>query len=95
MANGTLYVSLLFGWFYLWAAAPQGKLPEEGPYCHAAVEFADGVLVDPRRCSWFRRAVTDYGRGTDARLQSLLWIHRGWGLAHFLILVWVDGRPHH
>src|SRR5690606_9642986 len=31
LANGALYMSLLFGWFYLWTAAPQWSAPEQGP----------------------------------------------------------------
>lgn len=30
MADGTFYVSLLFGWFYLWTAAPQWAVPDQG-----------------------------------------------------------------
>tara|TARA_R110000822_G_scaffold31316_5_gene90618 strand:- start:9430 stop:11946 length:2517 start_codon:yes stop_codon:yes gene_type:complete len=87
MANGTLYVSLLFGWFYLWTAAPQWEVPEEGPIAMLPL-IASGVLLT-LAVLVFRRAVSRLRQGTDARLQSLLWIATGLGLAHFLILVWV------
>src|SRR3546814_4222710 len=28
LANGALYLSLLFGWFYLWAVSPQWQVPD-------------------------------------------------------------------
>src|SRR5690606_18736174 len=31
MANGTLFASLLFGWFYLWTAAPRWQFPAQAP----------------------------------------------------------------
>ena len=87
MANGTLYVSLLFGWFYLWTAAPQWEVPEEGPIAMLPL-IASGVLLT-LAVLVFRRAVSRLRQGTDARLQSLLWIASGLGLMSFLTLVWV------
>src|SRR3546814_1380729 len=28
LANGALYLSLLFGWFYLWTVSPQWQVPD-------------------------------------------------------------------
>src|SRR5690606_34409262 len=30
MADATLYVSLVFGWFFLWTASPQWTVPDSG-----------------------------------------------------------------
>jgi len=87
MANGTLYVSLLFGWFYLWTAAPQWSVPDEAPISlwpllasGAALTLA--VLV-------YRRAVAQLRGGSDTSLQPLLWIAAGLGALHFGLLAWV------
>ncbi len=86
MANGTLYVSLLFGWLYLWAVAPQWEVPDRNPLSLTWLIFSGalvtvGVLV-------FRYAVGELRAGRDGRLVPLFWATAGLGLGHWLILLW-------
>ena len=87
MANGTLYASLLFGWFYLWTAAPQWSVPEEGPVALWPL-LASGVLLSLAMLP-YRAAVVQLRKGDDSQLQLRLWITAGLGLAHFALLLWV------
>ncbi|MEH6565235.1 MAG: cytochrome c oxidase subunit I [Halopseudomonas sp.] len=86
MANGTLYVSLLFGWFYLWTAAPQWQVPEQAPIALLPLLLSGGLLCVA--VVVYRRAVAQLREGRDAQLQWLLWLAATLGLLHFLLLVW-------
>ena len=43
LANGALYLSLLFGWFYLWTVSPQWRVPES--QLNGWLMFASAVLL--------------------------------------------------
>ncbi|SDR78353.1 cytochrome c oxidase subunit I+III [Halopseudomonas litoralis] len=87
MANGSLYASLLFGWFYLWTAAPQWHAPEQGPLAWTPL-LASGVLLSLAVVTfqWLTRQLR---RGVTARLQSGLWLVAAMGLAHVVLLTWL------
>ncbi|MFA5494374.1 MAG: cytochrome c oxidase subunit I [Porticoccaceae bacterium] len=87
MANGTLYASLLFGWFYLWTAAPQWSVPEEGPIALWPL-LASGLLLSTAALP-YRSALAELRMGGDRRLQSRLWTAAGLGLGHVALLLWV------
>ena len=85
LANGALYMSLLFGWFYLWTAAPQWSAPDNGPLplwllllCGVPASIA--LWLFHRLCQ--RLAV-----GDALQLQRQLWLSAGFGLLHFLMLL--------
>lgn len=86
-ANGTLYLSLLFGWFYLWTAAPLWSAPEEGPLSLWGL-LASGLVLS---ITVFlnNRLVARLRKGDDQNLQRGLWIVTGLGTVHFMILLWV------
>ncbi len=86
-ANGTLYLSLLFGWFYLWTAAPLWSAPEEGPLSMWGL-LASGLVLS---ITVFlnNRLVARLRKGDDQNLQSGLWLVTGLGAAHFALLLWV------
>ncbi|WAJ35500.1 cytochrome c oxidase subunit I [Pseudomonas sp. GOM7] len=44
LANGALYLSLLFGWFYLWTVAPHWQAPPQ-PVFDQRLVLASGVLL--------------------------------------------------
>lgn len=44
MADATLYLSLLFSWFYLWTVSPEWRLPEETPLALAPLVLC-GLLL--------------------------------------------------
>ena len=87
MANGSLYASLLFGWFYLWTAAPQWQAPEQGPLdlplllCSGiGLSLAVGIY------HWLTRQLR---RGLSSRLAGGLWLVALLGAVHAALLVWV------
>ena len=88
MADGTLYVSLLFGWFYLWTVAPYWQLPEQRPISLTWL-LISGVLLTI--AVWvFRSAVSRLRlRQPDAKLAARFWFTAVTGLLHLLALLWV------
>jgi len=84
MANGIFYVSLLFGWFYLWTAAPRWTAPDQ-----VAIELipivACGLLLTV--------AVAVYGftlaglrKGHERGLELKLWLVVGLAGGHWAFL---------
>jgi cytochrome c oxidase subunit I+III len=87
MANGTLYVSLLFGWFYLWTASPQWQVPDEGPIALLPL-LGSGVLLV--LAVWrYRSAVTRLATTDAADLQGQLWLTVALGATHLALLFWL------
>ncbi|TVP60542.1 MAG: cytochrome c oxidase subunit I [Halomonadaceae bacterium] len=87
MANGTLYLSLLFGWFYLWTVAPLWTLPPENPLSLAPL-LLSGVLLTLAVIG-YQQLVTGLRRRRGRPLKRQLWWVTGLGLGHFLLLLWV------
>ena len=86
-ANGTLYLSLLFGWFYLWTAAPLWSAPGDGPLSLGGLLVSGGLLS----CAvlFNNRLVARLRKGNDQNLQRGFWLVTAIGLVHFLVLLWV------
>lgn len=87
IANGSLFLSLLFGWFYLWTVAPQWQAPAASPLSASALLLA-GVLLTAATL-WLRRIVSALRSGTAAGLQTSFWGIAGLGLAHIGVLLYV------
>ncbi|PMR76636.1 cytochrome c oxidase subunit I [Billgrantia endophytica] len=45
LANGSLFLSLLFGWFYLWTVAPEWQMPATSPLSMPMLVAAGGALT--------------------------------------------------
>ena len=87
MANGSLYASLLFGWFYLWTAAPQWQAPDQGPLALMPL-LASGVLLSGG-VLLYHGLVRRLRRGVTARLAGGLWLVAVLGLLHLALLTWL------
>ncbi|WP_290647606.1 cytochrome c oxidase subunit I [Aquisalimonas sp.] len=88
LANGTLYVSLIFGWLYLWTASPGWSVPE-GQQIPLVPLIGSGVLLTLTVLFYHR--VVERLRGRDATgLQGKLWGVSILGGAHVALLVWVQ-----
>ncbi len=85
MANGTLYASLLFGWFYLWTVAPQWSVPEDTPLALWPL-LASGLVLSVAVLV-FRNAATRLRAGNDVHLQRRLWLAAAIGAGHFGLLL--------
>ena len=87
MANGTLYASLLFGWFYLWSASPQWYAPPEAPIAFIPL-IASGVLLTLSTVL-YRQVVGRMGQGESIGLEGRLWLISLVGLVHVGLLLWI------
>lgn len=86
-ANGTLYLSLLFGWFYLWTAAPLWSAPEEGPLSIWGLVASGALLSGAVLLN--NRLVARLRKGNDQHLQRGFWLVVAIGAVHFAVLLWV------
>ena len=85
LANGALYLSLVFGWFYLWTVAPQWQVPEQR--LDGWPMLVSGVLLSAG-CIWLHRLIKRLRQGT---LNTLLVNLAGLALLASLqtaLLVW-------
>ena len=87
MANGTLYLSLLFGWFYLWTASPQWQSPDQSPISLWPLLIGGALLSTATLC--FQRATRRLAQGIDQRLQGQFWLTSLIAGLHWLLLVWL------
>ncbi len=86
-SNGALYLSLLFGWFYLWTAAPRWSAPEDGPLSIWGLVASGAALT----CAVFinNQLVARLRKGSDQHLQRGFWAVVAFGLLHVAVLLWV------
>ena len=87
MANGTLYLSLLFGWFYLWTAAPEWSPPEDQALSLWLV-IASGILLSLGTVLHHRIA-RRLAAGDATNLSGRLWQAAALGAAHVAVLIGV------
>ncbi|MGD8174837.1 cytochrome c oxidase subunit I [Marinimicrobium sp. ARAG 43.8] len=85
MLNGTFYVSLLFGWFYLHTVAPQWQVPEQARLSLEWLGFSGGFLV--AALAVYRRAVRRLKAREDRHLGAALWVAAGLGALHVALLL--------
>jgi cytochrome c oxidase subunit I+III len=85
LANGALYLALLFGWFYLWTVAPDW-IPAERSL--PAWPLLASLLVLTPACIWLRRTLTRLRRSDDAALARNLGALALLGLLQSALLLW-------
>ena len=85
LANGSLYLSMLFGWFYLWTVAP-GGMTGEARLQHWPLLLGIGLLS--AAVLWLRRCLKRLRAGDDAQLARNLAAITGLGLAQSALLLW-------
>lgn len=71
LADATLFISLLFGWFYLWTAAPQWQPPEQIQFSRGLL-FISGLLLTVATV-WFTRVIKRVRKHKIEFLQINLW----------------------
>ena len=87
LANGTLYLSLLFGWFYLWTVAPNWSVPEENPIAWVPLVVSGGLLT---LATWgFNQLTARLRQGQTKGLELKLWLAAFLSLLHAGSLLWV------
>ena len=86
LANGALYLALLFGWFYLWTVAPNWQMPQHIPFDHGLL-LASAVLLSLPTW-WQARAIKRLRNGNDRGLRGHLALVAGLGLGQSGLLLW-------
>ncbi|MEP1213945.1 MAG: cytochrome c oxidase subunit I [Marinobacter sp.] len=84
MADGTFYASLMFGWFYLWTAAPEWTVP-----AHDSVTLLPMILsglVLTVAVIAYCHLVKGLRRGFAAHLGARLWLIAALGVGHWVLL---------
>ncbi|QJQ94749.1 MULTISPECIES: cytochrome c oxidase subunit I [Halomonadaceae] len=66
LANGSIFMSLLFGWFYLWTVAPEWRMPETSPLSMPMLALA-GVAATAGSL-WLEKLVRGLRRRDDSGL---------------------------
>jgi cytochrome c oxidase subunit I+III len=87
LANASLFLSLLFGWLYLWTVAPQWQSPEQSPIDWLPLFGSGLVLLGV--LGWFRFITRQLRARDPIPLQSALWGVTLLGLVHSGLLAWV------
>ncbi|MDX5375956.1 MAG: cytochrome c oxidase subunit I [Halomonas sp.] len=84
LANGSFYLSLLFGWFYLWTVAPEWQMPASSPLSLPLLAGVGLVLTlgAARLASLVRRL----RRGSDAGLGGGMYLAAGLGALQAMLL---------
>ncbi len=85
-ADGALFLSLLFGWFYLWIVAPFWQAPESAPVAWVSLLISGGLLTGS--AIWFNLVTRQIRKGQYNHLQTQLWGIAVIGLAHCGSLIW-------
>ena len=86
LANGALYLALLFGWFYLWTVAPNWQVPEHMPFNHGLL-LASALLLSLATW-WQARAIKRLRRGDARNLRGHMALVAGLGLGQTGLLLW-------
>jgi len=87
LANGALYLCLLFGWFYLWTVSPEWQVPEQSEL-NGWLMLASALLLTVGTL-WMRRVPAQLRRGTSTHLLRDLCISAGLGLVQCAALLWL------
>ncbi|MDN7128077.1 cytochrome c oxidase subunit I [Pseudidiomarina terrestris] len=87
LADGALFLALLFGWLYLWAVAPNWTLPDESLVSLPVMAWSGAFLTFATW--WYCRAVKQLKAGDDTGLQTRFWVVTAAGAIHLVLLVGV------
>ncbi|MCC5854150.1 MAG: cytochrome c oxidase subunit I [Idiomarina sp.] len=85
MADGALYLALIFGWLYLWTVSPEWQMPGES-LLSVPVLLVSGVLVTVATLL-FHRLTAALNQGQAHGLQMKLWLVTFVGFVHLALLI--------
>lgn len=86
LADAALYMSLLFGWFYLWTVAADWQAPEQMPLALPSL-LASGVALGIA-AGFYHKLVAQLRRGRGDSLERRLWWISAIGLIHVALMGW-------
>lgn len=87
LADGALFLSLMFGWMYLWTASPGFTAPARSPLPAAAMLGA--AALASAGAAWLARLVRQLRRGDERGLQGQLFGLGLLGLAQATLTLWL------
>ncbi|QDP73347.1 cytochrome c oxidase subunit I [Legionella israelensis] len=87
LADAALFMSLLFGWFYLWTAAPHWKIPNNVNLSNVLL-LGNGFLLT-LSAFWFNRVIKKVRKREIKFLQVNLWSISFLALIQSAMLLWV------
>ncbi|CDZ93874.1 cytochrome c oxidase subunit I [Pseudomonas saudiphocaensis] len=87
LANGALYLCLLFGWFYLWTVSPDWQVPEESGLNGWVMLGSAALLTLGALC--MRSVPARLRQGKSEHLLRNLCITAGLGLLQCAVLLWL------
>ncbi|SDM00322.1 cytochrome c oxidase subunit I+III [Franzmannia pantelleriensis] len=87
LANGSFFLSYLFGWFYLWTVSPEWRMPDTSPLSLPMMLMA-GVALSAGAV-WLEKLVNGLRRQDDRGLASGMLAITLLGGAQVALLVWV------
>jgi cytochrome c oxidase subunit I+III len=85
LANGSLYLSLLFGWFYLWTVAPEWQMPDASPLSMPMLVTGGAALT--LGTFWLAKLVRRLRGGNDAGLGGGMYLAGGLGVLQSVLLM--------
>ncbi|WP_133130715.1 cytochrome c oxidase subunit I [Legionella yabuuchiae] len=87
LANAAMYMALLFGWFYLWTAAPNWQMPEHLVFS-MPLWIISGVLLT-LSTGWFNYLIKRVRKRNIKCLQINFWGVSVLGLIQFCLTLWI------
>ena len=87
LANGSLFLSLLFGWFYLWTVAPEWQMPAVSPLSLPLLLGAGAAIT--LGTLWLGALVRRLRHGSDSGLGGGMYLIAALGALQSLLLGFV------
>ncbi|WP_442907932.1 hypothetical protein [Halomonas sp. PA16-9] len=87
LANGSFFLSYLFGWFYLWTVSPEWRMPETSPLSLVGLILAGVALT--AGVGILEKLVHGLRQGKDAGLAVGMYCISALGFVQVAITLWV------
>lgn len=90
IANGSFFLSYLFGWFYLWTVSPEWQMPDTPPLSLLTMGMAGGAVI--AGCVVMEKLVRGLRQQRDAGLRASLYLAAALGALQVGLAGWALWR---
>ncbi|WKD29814.1 cytochrome c oxidase subunit I [Halomonas sp. KG2] len=90
IANGSFFLSYLFGWFYLWTVSPEWQMPDTPPLSLLIMGMAGGAVI--AGCVVVEKLVRGLRQQRDAGLRASLYLAAALGALQLGLAGWALWR---
>ncbi|MGO2008015.1 cytochrome c oxidase subunit I [Vreelandella alkaliphila] len=90
IANGSFFLSYLFGWFYLWTVSPEWQMPDTPPLSLLIMGMAGGAVI--AGCVVMEKLVRGLRQQRDAGLKASLYLAAALGALQVGLAGWALWR---